>query len=445
MPSDDAPKTQKRKRTRPRKRANGEHNLPRAGLIALALIFGLGFLAIQAPEWNTSKQTEYVCSTSIGSGVGGIIPGSYVLVGGIEYGQITAVNTVLDPITHDPIEIEIHFDLDSSIPVRMDAIIRKYVGVSGTNGTLNFADLGTPTHSFEPGDRRDIPLSAAASGVEALLGVRASSHALQTQYLVELFSANIQNAVERSKNQILGFQAAVENLQHRIPSDVDGWEGVVNGLIAKSPEWSMRLQKIAQAFSDIQLAFDPIATFMNWLKTEASRRLARSVNEVEISRHNLMKAKEHVDDLESQITSLTRGAQQSISLAEKTIAQIQTLVPEVRDSIQRTLARSSLAGGQLSRLQSSFLSTGLDAIFHSPNDASWSRRQLLESVEDTLLAITSLQQASLALESFASTHAEALKSSPRLAELLTEPIDEKVRELNHRLRALYEYVVRNAP
>ena len=140
-------------------------------------------------------------------------------------------------------------------------------------------------------------------------------------------SENIQNAVERSKNQILGFQAAVENLQHRIPSDVDGWEGVVNGLMAKSPEWSMRLQKIAQAFSDIQLAFDPIATFMNWLKTEASRRLARSVNEVEISRHNLMKAKEHVDDLESQITSLTRGAQQSISLAEKTIAQSKPSFP----------------------------------------------------------------------------------------------------------------------
>ena len=70
---------------------------------------------------------------------------------------------------------------------------------------------------------------------------------------------------------------------------------------------------------------------------------------------------------------------------------------------------------------------------------------MIESVEDAILATTSLHQASTVLESFVAMHPDALKSNPRLATLLADPIDLQIRNLNEQLRALYEYFVRHAP
>lgn len=439
MSTDDSPVTTKKQKS------PGDRNLVLAGIITLASILGLAVAASYIPSLSEPEQTEYVCSSSIEFGVGGLNPGSEVLVGGIQHGVVTAVKTIVDPISHDPKEIEIYFNLDSSIPVRMDAIVRKYVGVSGTNGTLNFASLGTPAHAFEPGARRDLPLSAPASGIDAFLGQRAGKTALGIQDKASIFERRMGNTIDRSKEHLLDAQMNITNLDGRITGDVKQWKNVVLGILDKSDNWKLKWNDIISMVRTIRSAITPITEFISWAQEDAVKKIQRAMGNFSIARDNVALTRKKINGLDDQFRQITQNAQAAIALGEKSLTQLEILIPEARNSLQRTFATGSLAGGQLARLQSSILTTGLDAIFHSPDDATWRRIQLAESVEDAILATTSLHQASTVLESFVAMHPDALKSNPRLAKLLAEPIDLQVRKLNERLRALYEYFVRHAP
>ena len=336
-----------RKKPAASKRPPGEHNFPLAGLITLALILGLALFVAQIPTWNKPKQTAYVCSTSIATSVGGIAPGSAVLVGGIECGQVTTITTVLDATNGDPSEIEISFQLNSDIPVRMDAVLRKYVGISGSNGSLNFDNLGTPAHAFEAGQRRDLPLSVSASGPRAFIGQRAASHITKAQYLANLFDININNVIARSKDRVTSMQGDLKNLLLRIPADVKKWKTIVNRITSGTPGWSSRWRMMVAAFDTIQMAFDPVGAFMTWIREEATISLGNSMNNARLARSNMESLMDQGTELQERFTVLGNMSRESIDLGEKTLNDLQALVPEVQTSLQQTFARGTLAGGQL--------------------------------------------------------------------------------------------------
>ena len=442
MPSKNTTNTEKTAAPRRRPR---ERNLVLTGLWTLLGIFGFSVAVAQIPRFTTPSTTAYVCSTSIATSVGGIAPGSQVLVGGIPSGQVTSVNTVFDTRNGTPSEIEIHFDLDSTIPIRMDAVVRKYVGISGTNGSLNFDNLGTPASAFEEGQRRDLPLTAAASGPRAFIGARAASNTRKIQVLAEVFSKNLRNASTRTEDQIDTIEAYINILLQNIPHDIEDWKATVSRITSRIPEWSGKWNSIVKAFDLVQSALDPVRTFIRWARDEAAMSMAGSMNNLRLARSHTQDIRDDFLTLEKRIAQLQTLGTESITVGEETLEKIQELVPEARSSLQRAFARGTLAGGQLSRLQSSLLTTGITALMYTEDDASWNRRELLESVEDAIRGATALKQASIAIEGFTAAHPDALKQSPRLAELLADNVDAQIVELNQKLRTLYEFVLRQAP
>ncbi|MCH2162379.1 MAG: hypothetical protein MK085_10965, partial [Phycisphaerales bacterium] len=152
-----------------------------------------------------------------------------------------------------------------------------------------------------------------------------------------------------------------------------------------------------------------------------------------------------LQEITNKAMNAMQQAEATIQAGEDVISRVQLIAPETQGAFRKIYARSSLAGGQLRLLMDSILSTGITAITYRPNHDSLSRRQLLESVDNTLFAVQSLQQAARSLESIAMRNPDAIRSNPRLAELLAEPMEDQILQLNNRLQALYDLMVRIAP
>lgn len=375
------------------------------GLFLLGAILSATAMAA-IPKWFAPPERTFVALATVEQGTTGLAVGSSVLVGGIPAGRVEAILRTSGTTAE---AIEIHFALQTRFPLHADAIIRKEADITGTGGTLYVADLGTPARPFS-GDVPTLPLTPAPGGAATVVGPRAAASIARIQ----------------ARGSHLGSVAPtigpkIESLVAAITSDIDH---------LKSKPLAIDAEELKEQWAALQTQFKALGD------SEASFEVVQA--NVETIREDALELQEAFDHASASIDIVVADAKQAIAATTDIVNQIKILIPEVQASWDGTIARTVLAGGQLSRLKSSLFQSGLRALVFKPDEASWSRRQLLEAIEDVVLATISLRQASATLEELANRH-------PDIASALHKTLDNDLSHLTDRLGQLYDLFVREAP
>ena len=419
-------------------------NPHRTGLIFVMSVLALGWVLSTVPDWFRPATLPYTCRVPMGTGAAGIVPGSPVLIGGLQRGRVNAVRTVLDLESNTPSHISIDFEFDRSIPLHPEAVIRKYVGVSGTDGVLNIIHLGNPDRAW-PSEHHWLPLAETGSGTEALLGEQTSLAITAIQAAASRLSERGAHDVQEALQPARDLAPLIRDLRDRLGPDVNEWRTRGRSLQTDGDTILQRSREIMAEVESTRQWQERVTDIVQWFRGDGGEGANKVDDPSDSSRNDRVPLPVQIRELTDRASTVANEAKAAIQSGEDVVSRIREIVPETTDTFRRISARSSLAGGQLKLLLDSLLTTGITAIMYRPNHDSLSREQLLESVQNTLFAARSLQQAAAQLDTITTRNPEAMRSNPGLAELLSEPMEDRITDLNRRLQSLYELMVRIAP
>ncbi len=410
------------------------------GLATLVLIFGLGLLASAIPGLQEPPMTEWTATIPREEGARGLEVGGAVLVGGYPRGRILSVND--DAAMRNErgrTLIAIRFALPDSIVLGRNAIIRKSVGVAGTNGALDISDPGSREALFGPDEPRilaidDSPPAGGSIGIligrrngERIEEIANASERLGTELppRVRLVSALGRSILEESEAFELEAEDDLAGIRSRIEVLASGFEGL-----------RIRARGLQPVFDRLEVTF-----------RELGREISREIDGWKPAIDSIMAGTDLMrNDVDDAVRRLELGkprlrqAARALASARDDLASIQTraelLGPEVSDGLARTMARMVLAGGQLSQAIDDLLPLALQAISTHPDRESEHRRALLEAVGDTLQAGTEVRNAARRLETLSSTANAMPLGDPRFDEALSETLEARVTDLEKMLDAL---------
>jgi hypothetical protein len=421
--------------------------LQTAGAIVVAVVALAAWGLTWLPTLFAQKTTEYSASIPLSTGARGLAAGGPVLYGGAPRGKITSVRTEHDPTTGMPTEIRVGFTLNSSLPLAADATISKSIGIAGTNGAIAISDPGTPNQFFKKNEVRMLrvkPTGAQSSGAAfTMLGRENSRLLTKISETLNRMGNDLPPRMAAVATSIRRLKVILERLQIKIGSDLEESQTRFAELIAEG-------RKLESSFLDLQSGFLQPQPSAESLQTDIDLMTARFVEDGRIIRRRIavmQKMMRGVEkDLDGEFVPKIRGMQRDLISAvdesSRLIGTTKELLPELSASIRPSMARMTLAGGQLVLAFDNLLPMVLEAILVSPDADSESRRRTLEAVEDAVLAGSNLRDAARRLENFATMNRPLLESKPELAPLVVEPLADAVTDLEEMLQRLAEVLRR---
>ena len=414
------------------------------GFGALATVLGLGLLAARIPQWQEPAMSRWTATIPVEEGARGIEPGGRVLVGGHPVGHILSVEVMENRAdTRGRPLVGIDFELPSSIELGRDAVVRRSVGIAGTNGVLDIPDPGSRDRLFTDDDPRVLAIdtSPPSGGAIGVLIGRRNGERIEA----------IADAGERFGVLMPPRLRAIADTARRLTLDARDAERTIIGGFDAGQQRLHTLSRRFAAMVEEALDLPPLVgvlqhdlnTVRASVETSISRWspiLERIVRRADEAGRNASAMQRHLDDLGPTIESMRDGFESAMLDAEAASQRLALLAPEAGDGLRRTLARMVLAGGQLRLALDGILPLALEAITTSPDRRSVSRRRLLESIEDTVDAVADVQDAARRLDMLA-TLADALPSGePVFDARVSEELDARLAELDRLLEALSRLV-----
>lgn len=406
------------------------------GAAVILSVLGLGYGASWIPQLLRPPTTQWTATLPVAAGADGMAPGSLVQVGGFAMGKVISVADRIDAAGEDP-EIEIRFELDSTVQLSRDARIQRSVGIAGTNGVLDVLDPGRPDAAFEPGEDRSIPidLNPGAGGSFGVLLGRTNG------ILLERISAGVsdgQTRLARDARDTLasswGLRGDFDRLLARVIPDVDHFEN--------------RARSIDSQLAGLVVLWSTLVDRLTNLQAEAARDQIEAQEEVAAIRRRFGRIEEGIAVMQDDVEAMSLRwdgmrfdlalAREDLQAAQRDAAAVSTrvevLMPEVADGLARSMARMVLAGGQLKRATEDLLPLAIDAVTTRPNGASESRRRLHEATDDAVLAGVALRDAARRLQTV-----ERLRGAElRRASIDLPSLDDAIERFERTIAALAE-------
>lgn len=380
--------------------ASSRHLVRAGGLFALTLLL-LAALAAKISAAFAPATRSYSLNVSVEQGFEGLAAGSAVLLGGIHVGIIERITSTVEAHT-------VRFTVHERYQLFPNALIRKDAAITGNGGTLFITSLGSLDDSL-PADQ-PLTLIAPSSGAATAMGPRAAASI-----------ASLQRHAKHANPQLVAMSETIRESFEELRHTLTGL-GVITPEVLDLPGDFNRLKTELKAFTPPKA----IEATTNTLRTrfDAIKLHARAIQSA-------------VEHRTAHIEHARAVAEESVALAKALFAQFKQDAPHATNMLQRAKAQGVLAGGQLSRLTSSIIQEGVLALSVTPNNESWSRRQLLEATEDVLYASTSLQQSTAFLDALAATNADAATTAAVLEQSLLL--------LNAHLHTLFELLTNATP
>lgn len=410
------------------------------GLATLVLVFGLGMLASAIPGLQEPPMTVWTATIPREEGARGLDVGGAVLVGGYPRGRILAVTD--DAAMRNErgrTLIAIRFELPESIVLGRDAVVRKSVGIAGTNGVLDIPDPGSRSALFGPDEPRilaidDSPPPGGSIGV--LIGRRNGERIEEIADASERLGSELPRRLSLVSAAGRSLIEEYETFELEAEDGLAGIRGRVDGLSKRFGDVSTRARGLQPMVDRLQTTF-----------RELGREIARELDAWQPALESIMAGSDtmrnDIDDAIERVdlwTPRLRGAARAIGTAREDLASTRTRVellgPEVLDGLARTMARMVLAGGQLSRAIDDLLPLAVEAITTHPDRDSENRRALLEAVGDAVQAGTEVRDAARRLETLSSTANALPLGDPEFDASLAENLEERVEDLERILDAL---------
>ncbi|MEC8321792.1 MAG: hypothetical protein VX012_10320 [Planctomycetota bacterium] len=378
--------------------------LRRLGALVLLSVLGLGFVAIRLPRWLAAPTTPYAVAIPVVDGADGLAAGSPVFLGGIQLGEVEGISESresADGRFRAEDLITIRFALDSSVELSRDAVIRRTVGVSGSDAALEISDPGSPKRRFSGDDERVVPITTDSSPGGPGSGVIGRTNGESIQRLSE----NLSSAAPGIALEVRELGAAIA----RLVGDFDSFEALLqtdSGALRRRLDAVIgRLRRVFEGIAPLQAA---------WLEareeaereTEAvrseidgwTRRIEATTSNLDLARVDLDFMQRRLVELEPKLAGVRLDVRSALEDAESVRVRLQQLGPEASEGLARTMARLVLAGGQLKRATDDLLPLAIEAVLTRPNRASASRRLLLEAGNDAVEAGLQLRDAARRLE-----------------------------------------------
>jgi len=410
------------------------------GFATLVTVIGLGVAVSRIPAWQEPSMTRWTATIPVEEGARGLEPGGRVLIGGYPRGFILSVD-VLDG-RHDgrgrPL-VGIDFELPSEIALGRDAVIRRSVGIAGTNGVLDIPDPGARDRLFNDETPRVIAIDTsppAGGAIGVLIGRRNGER--------------IQAIAEAGDRFGSGMPARLRSVAAAARTLLDQVEATENEL---SRDTSIELQQVRRLAKRLAALGEKAMTLPPLLETlkhdlgvlfgefeERIRRWTPTVDRIlldtDIAEQDVAAISRRLDEIAPTLQTARNDLESAVRDAEAAATRLSSLAPEAEDAMRRTMARMVLAGGQLRRALDDLLPLALRAISVSPDRRSTSRRLLLESVDDGIRSIADVRDAARRLDMLLEL-ADALPSGdPAFDAGITAELDARVAELEDLLDAL---------
>ena len=427
------------KRSAPR-----ERNLTRTGLITLITLCMSALLVSRIPKLFGPERDLYVCTTSIAHGLNGLQPGSEVWFGGIPCGEVLEIKTAINPNTGFPTRLEAVFNLNRTISLRQDANLGISAGLTGGNAVLQINNRGQLTQPWTIDAPRFISLNETSRGTQKFLGLRASQVLSKSTQTISEFTQNARPFIDDVSLTTERIKSQLESVVHKFNESLPVWKTDVQNILSAQNDWQDRWSDIRSLITDIQNQLSPVTELMAWIRGDGAVHIERIQNALAIMRSNGTGIQQKFSDVEQYAQAVLAKGRAVINQSNDVVTKMQKALPNLQTDYKHIRARNSLAGAQLSLLFKDILGTAITAVTTVPNDASWDRRILFESIESVNLAIESLGQTQQILNQVISTHSTALEENPRILNLLTEAADRDSQVMNEKLQALYQLFLRRS-
>jgi len=114
----------------------------RAGIATLATITTIAIVILSLPQWLSERPIEYALSADSEYDLTGLVPGSPVLVGGLNRGRVLSVTN--EPLAGGGTGSLVRFEIASDPPIFTGARPRVLRNLISQQSEVNFASVGVP-------------------------------------------------------------------------------------------------------------------------------------------------------------------------------------------------------------------------------------------------------------------------------------------------------------
>lgn len=416
-----------------------------------AILVVVGVLGAWGLTWLpvlfAAKTTEYLALIPLSIGARGLEAGGPVLYGGAPRGEITSVRTERDLTTGMPTEIQVGFTLNSSLPLAANAAISKSLGIAGTNGAIAISDPGTPDKVFKNDEDRILRIKStgaeSGSGALTLLGRENSRLLTNISEALSRMGDDLPPHLRAFASSFRRLKTILENLRIEVDAGLEARQTRFDDLITEGRAIEEHLLELRSGIGETQ----PIAASLQTNIDIATRNFAKDGRIIRRRSGEMQETMLGIlEDRGGELTPKIRGMQRDLVSAldesRRLIGTTSELLPEMAASIRPSMARMTLAGGQLAFAFDDLLPLVIEAVLISPDAASESRRRTLQAVQDAVLAGSNLRDAARRLENFATMNRPLLESNPELAPIVADPLTDAVSDLEKMLQRLAEVLRR---
>ena len=378
--------------------------LRRLGAVVILLILGAGFALSKLPELLRPESQTWIATVPLRDGADGLQVGSRVLVGGIQRGQVIGVQQIDGEKDASPSareQIRVDFELDREIVLTRNAVIRRGASTAGNIGFLNISYPGGPSHRFGDGEQRIIPITRSAPRGGPMAGVIGRTNGELMERITSRTGRFASDTTERSRvvrTELESTRSMIQEMDLQLGHDTTLITSRIQALSTRYREIIEMIPIIKGAARQLEAEVDLEADDLRERVEQWRRRLTLIDVAMAEGREDIDEMQRFADGLEPRLQAVALDLQSAMEDADSVAIRARMLAPEISDGLNRTMARMVLAGGQLKRAIKDLVPLAIEAITTRPNRASLSRRRLLESTNDVVMAGMQLRDAARFLE-----------------------------------------------
>jgi hypothetical protein len=401
----------------------------RAGLITLSTVIGATVLSIaiatiQWGQWNT-----YRVGFRITQDATNIVPGTPVILGGLQWGKVVrvehaefrATGSMEDALraaqTHASRGTVVEFELDPRITLHPGATISRSATFLGSNVALVINDTGSMRGGRSMPGPRSTPIDqgivlAAADPVDsrvALLGLRAAK---SLEQLPDQFEAIKANWARLYAKQVRTAFAALQEQAIQLR----------DAFVGDEPRWSGAVERTSQAMDRLRARFangTPGTPSLDETVRATSTRASADWDALKVDAEALKER--FLKDAEPRAMDLWRRSRSEWARTTELLDRLRKAGGDSADAFYDFMADSSLMGGQISRTLETPLLAALRAVFGVAvamvDSDMITRMERYDAASQLVIATDELRRANEALEKLA---ADAKEPAPGLSQELRD-------------------------
>ncbi len=322
-----------------------------AGVFVIAAILAsVVVIIVLSGVLDTMGTKQYTLRFALGANIGGLQPGAEVRVGGRRVGVVESVEFVEG--AQGAIEgIDVGMRIAQDIRIAEDALAYLELPLLGTQGVINFPDLGTGSALAEGGTLRGA-LAPPTFLAQAGYGDEEKANLQSILANARSFSEKLDGVADRTVGAIDGASATIDDARvvvSNVRTDWENlWRGRIDSITANIDETTEKAPAIAddlqQRIDDVEVLFSKARTYLDDNKDNVDAAIANARDTTE----NARAFSERLNgELTDRFVDILNTGKAELEKAGDSVATVGEFIDEQKPSLRKSLGNFRLASDQL--------------------------------------------------------------------------------------------------